>query len=85
MAKPKYRTTGPDVLQPPPKAKAEDKPGTVPGHRLAVFDHLGRMRGTVSHKATEAGALRMLGVGQCASLSKDENGKPCCRGKPPIK
>jgi hypothetical protein len=84
MAKSKYRTTGPDVLQPPPKAKPQDKPGTVPGHRLAVFDHLGRMRATVSHKATEAGVLRYIG-GRGATLSKDENGKPCWRGKPPIK
>jgi hypothetical protein len=80
-----YRTDTRDSIPPPAKPKAEDKPGTVPGHRLAVFDHLGRMRGTVSRKATEAGALRMMGGGRGASLSKDENGKPCWRGKPPIK
>ena len=56
----KFRTTGPDVLQPIRK-KAEDAPGTLHPHHIAIFDHKGRMRGHVGPKATAATVSRFIG------------------------
>jgi hypothetical protein len=65
MGKIKYRTDTRDSAPKPPKAKPEDKPGTIQPGRLAVFDAgpLGdgkgrRHRGTVGPKATAATASR---------------------------
>lgn len=76
----KFRTTGPDVLQ-PSKHKPEDPPGTLPSHRIAVLDHLGRMRGNVSRKAMAVTASRFIG-GRGVTLTK-HNGKTVWKGMHP--
>ena len=60
MAKSKFRTTGPDVLQPVPD-KPEDAPGTLHPHHIPIFDHKGRHRGHVGPKATAATVARFTG------------------------
>ena len=60
MAKTKFRTTGPDVLQPERK-KPEDAPGTLHPHHIAIIDHKGRHRGHVGPKATAATVARFTG------------------------
>ncbi len=81
MAK-KYRTTGHDVLAPKPKAKPQDKAGTIPAHKLGVYDHRGRLRAQVGFKMTAAGVSRFLD-GRAAYLSKDEKGRQCWKGMQP--
>jgi hypothetical protein len=56
----KYRTTGHDVMPPPPKAKPV-KPGTIAPGKVGVFDDKGRCRGVMGTKAGAATAARFLG------------------------
>jgi hypothetical protein len=80
MAKSKFRTTGPDVLQPERK-KAEDAPGTLHPHHIPIFDHKGRMRGHVGPKATAATVARF--TGQHGSKLGKKDGKPAWISPPP--
>jgi hypothetical protein len=79
--KTKYRTDTRDSMPKPPKAKREDRPGTIPSGRLAVYDagpkgdgKGRRHRGTVGPKGTAATASRFnhqLG----SKLGKGPDGK----------
>ena len=78
----KFRTTGPDVLQPERK-KAEDAPGMLHPHHIPIFDHRGRMRGHVGPKATAATVARFIGQ-HGAKLGK-KDGKTAWIGPVPPK
>jgi hypothetical protein len=69
-----FRTIGPDVLQKPPKAKPQDRPGAVQHGRLAIIDGKGRHRGTVGPRATSATVARFIGQ-HGAKLGRGPNGK----------
>lgn len=78
--KTKFRTTGPDVLQPERK-KPEEKPGTLHPHHIPIFDHKGRHRGHVGPKATAATVSRF--TGQHGSKLSTKDGKPAWISPPP--
>jgi hypothetical protein len=68
MSKQKWRTDTRDSVPKPPKAKPQDKPGTIGRGKLAVYDagpkgdgKGRRHRGTVGPKATAATASRFNG------------------------
>ena len=76
----KFRTTGPDVLQKPVK-KPMPEPGIVPDHRVPIFDHKGRMRGHVGHKATAVTVARF--TGQHGSKLGKKDGRTAWISPPP--
>jgi hypothetical protein len=59
MAK-KFRTTGPDVMQPVSKPKT--KPGALPDNQIPIFDHRGNMRGRCGLGMSSAGVSRFTGT-----------------------
>jgi len=61
----KFRTHGHDLTPPPPKAKPQDKPGTIGANKLGVYDHDHdgklRLRAQVGPKMTSSGVSRFHG------------------------
>jgi hypothetical protein len=73
-----FRTTGYDVLPPPPKAKAKPEPFNIDANRVPVLDHLHRVRGHTGKLATEAG-LSHFGLKHGGSL-QTVKGRDCWVG-----
>ena len=67
----KFRATGHDIAPTPPKAIPK-KPGTLPDHQIAIYDHQGRMRGRVHAGATSATVARFTGQHGAKLGKKDD-------------
>jgi hypothetical protein len=78
----KFRTKGPDVL-PPERKKVVDKGvDALPDNRVPIYDHKGRMRGHVGHKASSATVSRFIGL-HGAKLGKKDGRDAWLGPKPP--